>query len=203
MNIVIISSSHRKKSNSIRVSDYLAKDLEKQNSLLKVSILNLATAGIPFWDDSMWSPESTPLKKIWAPYSKQLTEADGFIFVVPEWNGMAPAGLHNLFLFCSKGELRHKPALLAAVSTGIGGAYPISEVRMSGYKNTKVCYLPEHLIFRGVNDFLNEDKKNEARIISMKERTSQTLSLLLTYTRAFQEIRKNMVFDQKAFSNGM
>jgi hypothetical protein len=39
--------------------------------------------------------------------------------------------------------------LIIAVSGGAGGgAYPVAELRMSSYKNSRICYLPEHLIVR-------------------------------------------------------
>ncbi len=61
-----------------------------------------------------------------------------------------PAGLKNFFLMFSRFELGHKPAMIVAVSSGDGGAYPVAELRMSSYKNNRICYIPEQLNLRNV-----------------------------------------------------
>ena len=203
MKITLLSSSQRKNSNSLKVSSFLAEEIKKTDASCTCEILDLATLGLPFWDDRMWEAGPNPLKEIWLPISKKLKESDGFIIISPEWNGMSPAALHNLFLYCSDHELTHKPALIASVSAGIGGPYPVSELRMIGYKNTRLCYLPEHLIFRNVVNFLDEEMKEDRRNMMMRTRTKGTLELLLNYTKAFQTIRKNDRFDYKTFPSGM
>ena len=52
-------------------------------------------------------------------------------------------------------KLTNKTIVVTGVSSGIGGAYPISELRASSYKNCRLCYLPEHLIVRQVEKVLN------------------------------------------------
>ena len=70
--------------------------------------------------------------------------------IAPEWHGQVPAGLKNFFLICGRAEVGHKPALITTVSSGDGGAYPVAELRMSSYKNNRICYIPEQLIIRNV-----------------------------------------------------
>ena len=82
-----------------------------------------------------------------SPISNKLASSDAFIVISPEWHGMAPAGLKNFFLMWGKGELAHKPALIITVSSGDGGSYPVAELRMSSYKNNRICFLPELPIF--------------------------------------------------------
>ena len=57
-------------------------------------------------------------------------------------------------------QLGHKPALIVTVSSADGGAYPVAELRMSSYKNNRICYLPEHVILRNVERILNDDAKD-------------------------------------------
>ena len=78
---------------------------------------------------------------------------------------MVPAKLKNFLLYCSKDELAHKPALLVSVSAGLGGSYPIAELRISSYKNNRLCYLPENVIIRNIETFLNDKNKKEVKII--------------------------------------
>jgi azobenzene reductase len=203
MKYVIISTSHRKESNSIKLSSFLKEELIQQEKNADIEILDLATAQLPFWDDRMWEKTSNPLKEKWAPISQMLQMASGFILVIPEWNGMTPAALHNFFLFCSTRELGHKPALIVSLSTGIGGAYPVAEIRSIGYKNTGICYMPSHLIYRYVQNFLDKDKAHDQDIIMMRKRTEMTLGLFRTYCKNFENIRKEDCFDYKKFPHGM
>jgi len=55
---------------------------------------------------------------------------------------MAPAGLKNFFLYAGNTALAHKPAYLVGISASRGGSYPIAELRMSSYKNSYLCYIP-------------------------------------------------------------
>jgi NAD(P)H-dependent FMN reductase len=199
---VIISGSHRKSSQSEKVSQFfkgrlglLAKDSE-------VSVLSLAANPLPLWDD-IAPDQSDQWRKIWEPFSKELSEADAFVFVVPEWSGMVPPGFKNLLLLAAK-ELAHKPALLATVSSAIGGSYPIAELRMSGYKNTHISYLPEHLIIHWVEEVLNGDTINSARAeAELRDRIDYSLKLLKVYAEAYQIIRNTKEVDLSSYPYGM
>ena len=84
--------------------------------------------------------------------------------VVPEYGGMSTPNSKNFFLlfnfffffffFLLNGELFHKPGLIVSISSGNGGAYPISELRSSSYKNSHIMWIPENIIIRNVNQFL-------------------------------------------------
>ena len=102
-------------------------------------------------------------------------------------------------------ELGHKPALIVAVSSGDGGAYPVAELRMSSYKNNRLCYIPEQLILRNVESILNEnetDNKPETNAY-FKERISWTLSILKGYAEALKTMRITTEIHHDKFSNGM
>ena len=66
---------------------------------------------------------------------------------------MATPIAKNFFLICNKGELAHKPGLIVSISSGNGGAYPVSELRSSSYKNTHIMWIPEQIIIRNVEQF--------------------------------------------------
>jgi NAD(P)H-dependent FMN reductase len=187
-NYCIISSSHRKNSQSIIISNliqnlYLAKNIHSE-------LIDLSESEIPFWNEDFWDKENNANKDIWKPYSNKLKNADGFVFVVPEWSGMVPSALKNMFLLCGNGELAHKPALIVAISAGSGGAYPVAELRMSSYKNTKVCYIPDHMIIRFVKDFNTDPEFKNPLNGQMMTRLKNSLDILNIYTEAFKNIRK-------------
>ena len=157
MKIAIVCGSHRKDSESLKVSAYLANLIQAEKK--ETYILNLGTAGIPLWEESIWSGDEE-----WKNYglliqknSNLLMESLLFLPNTVEW---LPLLLKNFFLLCSKQELAHKPGLIVTVSASRGGAYPVSELRASGYKNTQICYIPEHIIVRNAKQVLNPNPEN-------------------------------------------
>ncbi len=202
MKIGIISGSHRDPSQSARVGDYMAEQL----ALKGVSTWSFALASnpLPLWDQKVW--ENDPgWNSILAPIKKELQECEGFVVISPEWHGQVPAGLKNFFLLFSRFELGHKPALITTVSSGDGGSYPVAELRISSYKNNRICYLPEHLILRNVESILNEEPAdNDASADAyFRERIDWTLDLLLGYTRALTTMRETTEIFHDKFGNGM
>ncbi|OUU30043.1 MAG: hypothetical protein CBB97_01530, partial [Candidatus Endolissoclinum sp. TMED37] len=188
MKISIISASHRMNSQSKRISSFLRNNLSDMNSKLNTFILDLADAALP-----LWSPEKKDGKGIWGDtwqsISKNLNNSDGFILVVPEYGGMATPSAKNIFLLCGNGELAHKPGLIVSVSSGNGGAYPISELRSSSYKNTHIMWIPENIIIRNVEEF-NPGAHGKNIPEWLDNRIDYVLKLLLTYASNMKPIRE-------------
>ena len=91
----------------------------------------------------------------------RVAEFDELVVMSPEWSGMVPAGLKNFFLLCGADHLAHKPGLIVGVSASLGGSYPIAELRTSSYKNTRLCYIPDHVIVRNVGQMLKADRADK------------------------------------------
>ena len=202
MNIGIIIGSHRKDSQSAKVGRFLSTLLTTQFGA-DTWTRDLGADPLPLWDEEIWSdgPQWEPLKLL----SAQLTQSDGLIVVAPEWHGMAPAAIKNFFLCIGMPELAHKPAVACAVSAGEGGAYVIAELRMSSYKNNRLCWLPEHLIARSVKAICNADTTlNDADLqAAFGMRAHYALTLLLAYAKALKPIREDTQIDHSQFMNGM
>ena len=116
---------------------------------------------------------------------------------------MVPSVLKNFFLLYTAQQFAHKPALIVTVSAGIGGSYPVNELRISSYKNSRLCYLPEHLIVREVGTIFNgkeDDNKGTEEYIS--KRADACLDILLAYSDALKGAREVMP-DMSDFPNGM
>lgn len=203
MKFGIINGSHRPNAQSLKVANFLAETLKTQALATEVWQLNLADQPLPFWDEGVW--DKTPeWQAILEPISRELTSCTGFIIISPEWHGMVPAALKNFFLMWGKGELAHKPGLIVAVSSGAGGAYPVAELRMSSYKNNRICYIPEQLIIRKVEEVLNPDGTNNPESDSYyRERAIYSLKLLYAYAKAMQQMRETTQLLDLKFKNGM
>ena len=116
-----------------------------------------------------------------------------------------PAGLKNFFLLFNRFDLGHKPALIVTVSSGDGGAYPVAELRMSSYKNNRLCYIPEHLILRNVERILNENEADNdpGADAYFRERISWALGILRGYAVALKSMRGTTEIHHDKFANGM
>ena len=199
---VVISGSTRTNSQSSKVAKYIANVLLKNTAKENIEIIDLAKDKFPLWDEAIWS-DGVEWNADWAVVSKKLSEADAVVVIAPEWHGMVPAQLKNLFQLCSNKELFHKPALIVGVSSSPGGAYPVAELRMSAYKNSRLCYIPEHIIIRYVGNVLNEEQPISEEDKYIRERLAATLDMLNEYASAFKHIRQSDAVTKYAFPNGM
>lgn len=197
LNIVLVAGSGRSNSQSGKVARFLRQRLIQlgQTSEESSGVIDLGLAPLPLWP----SEDSGP----WSLYSQQLKDADALVIVAPEWNGMACPAIKNFFIYASKAELAHKPGLLVGVSSGIGGAYPISELRASSYKNCRLCYLPEHLIVRQVEQRLNMPQAASEDDQRLRARIDYALDILTKYAIALKPVREAIDMSDAAFANGM
>ena len=192
MKISIISGSNRKNSQSIKISKIY---FEKLNSLdAAVNLISLEKERLPFWEDD-FEGYIPPYKKAFKNISIKLHESDGFVFVVPEWGGMVPSQVKNIFLLASNNEFAHKPGLIVTLSESLGGSYPVVELRSFSYKNTKICWIPDHVIIRKVKEF---DPDKDLRLNS---RLDYSCKMLLEYSKALVSVRN--AADLKTFKNCM
>lgn len=203
MNYSIVSGSPRINSQSAKVANYIQYYLIAKNLASHVYIHDLAKTPLPLWDESFLSNRES-WNTNWTLFSQQLLEADGLIIIVPEWDGMVPSCLKNFFQLCNNGELAHKPALIVSVSSMTNGAYPIAELRMSSYKNSKICYLPEHVIIKNVNDVLNDHNDSHNKDDSkIRDRLAYSIELLSLYADAFKKLRQHHVIKSSKYLYGM
>jgi len=199
MKISVISASHRKNSQSKKISELINKDLLNLESDLDIFSLDLGDISLP-----LWNPDKKNGKGVWGEtwnsISDNLNKSDGFILIVPEYGGMATPASKNIFLLCDNGELSHKPGLIVSVSSGNGGAYPIAELRSSSYKNTHIMWIPENIIIRNVEEF-NPGTHGESVPEWLDNRIDYVLKLFLAYASNMKPLRQ--IVNRKDFGNGM
>jgi NAD(P)H-dependent FMN reductase len=205
MKIGIICGSHRPDSQSGKVARYIERALLARGLCDTTWLYDLGGNPLPLWDEGIWSGDEQWQQTL-APLSKELKSCDGFVVIAPEWHGMAPAGLKNFFLmWTAGGELAHKPALIVTVSISDGGSFPIAELRMSSYKNSRICYLPEHLIIRNVGTVFNDEPEqdNPSAQEYFEDRLIYCLEMLGEYSLAFRQIRASGKTSLETYTSGM
>ncbi|MCH1913796.1 NAD(P)H-dependent oxidoreductase [Leptospira noguchii] len=200
MKFVIVAGPHRKISQSAKVANWIGNKLEALGH--RSWILDLGNHKLPVWDDSFWEGGEF-WDKIWKPIETELKTAEAFVFVTPEYSGMASPSLKNFLLYCNSNLLGHKPVLICAVSASRGGAYPIAELRMSSYKNTRLCYIPEHIIVRDAEHILNGPEPVNQEDTYIRNRIDFALKILVSYGEALKQVRDSGVTFRKEFPNGM
>jgi len=184
MHIAIIVGSHRQDSQSSRVGAYIAKDLGRIDPSLAVDTLDLAGNPLPLWDESVWQGDSA-LASAWKPWRDRMRKADGFVIASPEWAGMVP------------------PGLIVAVSAARGGSYPVNELRTSGYKNSRLVYIPEHVLVQDVADMLVGETPTSERDGWLRRRLEFAERILLEYAKALAPIRSSGLMEHPDFPYGM
>lgn len=200
MNYCIIIGGHRKESQSGKVGQYIRNRVQTIEG--SAEMIDLRENPLPLWNDEMWTGKGK-LHDLWQPYKEKLNRSDALIVIVPEYNGMAAAGVKNFFLYVDKKSVAHKPALLVAVSAGTGGAYPIMEMRGSSYKNCRICYIPDHLILRNVENIFNQEEPENKSDEYLRKRADYSLKILRLYTENMRPIRSDSIVDLETYGNGM
>ena len=199
MKISIISASHRKNSQSKKISGFVNNILLNLQTSLDIFSLDLGETSLP-----MWSTDKKDGKGIWGQTWQSISEnfqkSDGFVLIVPEYGGMATPAAKNIFLLSGNGEFAHKAGLIVSVSSGNGGAYPIAELRSTSYKNTHIMWIPEKIIIRNVEEF-NPGEHGSNIPKWLDTRIEYVLNLFLAYASNMKPLRT--IINRKDFGNGM
>ncbi len=202
MHIAIISGSHRENAQSSKVSNWLAEALKSKGQ--ETDLIDLSGNPYPLWDESAWDAKSDLSKQMAAPLDK-IKKSDALIIVAPEWGGMVPGGLKNFLLYVSSAHAAHKPAMLVGVSASRGGTYPIAELRMSGFKNNRMVYIPDHLIVQSVNNVMNDHNMDteDQNDLYIKKRAHYSLDVLIAYAKALKTMRGEKDLLREEYPFGM
>lgn len=197
-NYVIISGSTRNNSESFRLSGVVQNIIKDTDPDSIATILNLAEIKHTDWNEKFWGEDIPCLE--WKRSSELLEAASAFIFVVPEWHGMIPPALTNLFILAERNELAHKPALIVGVSSGNGGAYVISQLKGFCSKNNRLCFIPEQVVIRNIkNKKFNGDQDSKGDLA----RLSYGAAVLKAYIPALSQVRESGVLDFESWPYGM
>lgn len=203
MKLCIISGSHRINSQTEKISRYVLNFYKKQFPEISCELILLAGNPYPLFDESFFDKNNEKWKQAWQPTAQKLAACDAAVVLSPEWAGMVPPGLKNFLLLASGEALAHKPGLIVTVSSSMGGAYPLNELRTSGYKNSRICYIPDHVIVRDCEHVLNKETAESERDQQIRNRLEYSARVLLEYAKAFQGIRSSGVINFKDYPFGM
>ena len=145
----------------------------------------------------------TPVPQ-WEKLARQLGRADGYAWIIPEWNGGANPSIKNMLLYADSQLLAHKPVMLVGISAGRGGFYPIMDTRSAGHKDTRYVISPEAIVINDChNVFQTPELDEQAPDYALKLRTVYALSILKLYTEALKSLRQSKVIDHQTYPFGV
>lgn len=200
MKILLVGSSQRDNSKSFAVAKYVQENILDNIKEVNSSILDLST--YPFLLDHYGTvrDDAVELTANKSDVLSQLYACDAIVFIAPEWGGMIPPALVNLFLLTANGSanglpLGHKPAFAIGVSASGGGSNPISLLKGYAAKNSHLTWLPLHAIIQNVDDFLMQpwSPKEEGRFSQVQSRLLVGLQSLTIYATQLKGVREELV----------
>jgi NAD(P)H-dependent FMN reductase len=93
-------------------------------------LVDLAEVNLPFLDEPQPPAAGNYVNEHTKAWSKIISEADGFIFVTPEYNHGVPASLKNAIDFLAD-EWRYKPVAFISYGAEAGGTRAVEHFRSS------------------------------------------------------------------------
>lgn len=144
--IHIVSATDRPYSNAFKISEYAGRFLSKK---AETKIFSLAE--FPLQDVAGGRYGRTPESVV--TFNQELLDADGFLFVIPEYNGGFPGILKIFFDYLSFPEaMEKKPVSLIGEAAGAFGALRPVEQFEQLLKYRKAYIYPERMFIQRVND---------------------------------------------------
>lgn len=147
MKITIISATDRPKARAYQIAEYLKPRYEQQGA--EVTILDLIDFPIQSVAGGKYDSEIPDVKK----FRKPVLEADGLIFIIPEYNGSYP-GILKLFVdyLPFPEAFKGMPMAFIGESKGIfGGMRAVEQFQMvANYRNA--LQFPERVFIPKVHE---------------------------------------------------
>lgn len=152
MKINILSSTDRPGSNALKVSGYAKRKLDEKADVQILSLMDF-----PFQDvlGGRYADDIDSVDK----FNERFLDADGILFVIPEYNGGFPGVLKVFFDYLPFPEaLGGMPVSLIGEAAGAFGALrPVEQFsQLLMYRNA-IIY-PERMYIQRVNDVFDEEQ---------------------------------------------
>ena len=196
MQILIVSASQRRSSKSFELAKYIQANILDTYSNVLSSILDLSLYSHLLDNYGVNNEDNVALVREKDEFLSKLYRCDAIIFVVPEWGGMIPPALVNMFLLTANGlPIGHKPAFAVGVSASGGGSNPISLLKAYTSKNSHVTWLPLHAIVQNVEQFLQSKwaLNSSDKYSQVQSRLHIGIQSLLIYSRQLVIVREELV----------
>lgn len=186
--IKILTGSTRPGRFNIQPAEWIFEQAKKRDDI-KVEFVDLAEVNLPFLDEALpaaMGQYANPHTKAWA---KVIGEADGFIFVTPEYNYSFSAVLKNAIDYLNK-EWNYKPVTFVSYGAQAGGARAIEHLR-GVVAQIRMFSLRDQVMFP--NYWENMDQNGKFKFTERDEKNAVTLlDELVFWATEMKASRKKM-----------
>jgi NAD(P)H-dependent FMN reductase len=188
--VVILGSTRPKYRLGERVAKWVMQEIVKFPQA-EFTLLDLRDYNLPFFNEEE-SPKGNknrhPEEHV-EKWLKDIESADGYIFIMPEYNVFVNAALKNAIDFIAH-EAARKPAALIGYSDGAnGGMYAPFLFRLILNELEIIAIPGEHIIFNTDKAISEEGNASKDQKEAMERRFSRLLNNLLWYTKALKEAK--------------
>ncbi len=161
--ILVVTGSVRPNSVNEKVVPMVTAEVEAQAATAKVA--DLKTLNLPFFDDpnSPTSPDFAPTHEEVKTWTQMVVDADGVVFVTPEYNHALSPVQQNAIDWIGK-EWKDKPVGLVGYGWGTGGGQAHDVAR-----GALVDTLSAHVVSTQTNLFFMKDLNPDGTIIDESE----------------------------------
>ncbi|MBI4035366.1 NAD(P)H-dependent oxidoreductase [Candidatus Daviesbacteria bacterium] len=164
-------------------------EIAKKRVDLEVELLDLQEINLPFLDEPMPPLQHQYSKEHTKKWSKIIGEADGFIFVTPEYNHSISPVLKNAVDFLNL-EWNFKPVTFISYGSLAGGARAVEHWRTIAAE-LKMYDLREQIMLPNYWD--NLDKQGKYQFNESHEKSANTmLDSLIFWAGKMREARKRL-----------
>ncbi len=156
MKLLIIDASMRNAKATPRVVKWVEAAAEKHLSDVEVAVADLQSLNIPRFDEPV-SPMMNKDRQPEGPvkdWLDMLTEADGYVFVTPEYNHSIPGGLKDAIDFIDY-QIMKKP-FLAVGHGGVGAARAVAHLKTMLNANIGAIPVPKSVNVLGYVGYTND-----------------------------------------------
>ena len=176
MKIHILSATDRPGSNAAKVSRYASGIISKH---AETAIFSLKDYPLQDVAGGKYGKEIASVDA----FNSSFLEADGYLFVIPEYNGGFPGVLKVFYDYLPFPEsFHHTPVSLIGEAAGVFGALRAVEQFEQLLKYRKAYIFPERMFIQGVNQ--NFDETNGLKNEKMQELLCNQLSQFPEFVRA-------------------
>ncbi len=164
-------------------------DLAKKREDIDVELVDLQEINLPFLDEPIPPSQKKYSKEHTVRWAKLIEEADGFIFVTPEYNHGMSAVLKNAIDYLWH-EWNYKPVCFVSYGSLAGGARAVEQLReVAG--ECKMYDLREQILLPNYWDNLNE-KGNYKFSTQQEIQAGQMLEQLVFWSKGMKELREKL-----------
>lgn len=185
MKIQVIIGSTRASRFGVQPAEWIFQELKKQSDL-EVELIDLRDWPLPFFNESV-SPAfnngkyELDLAQKWAA---KIGEADGYVFVTPEYNHGYSAVLKNAIDYISR-EWNKKPVAFVAYGS-VGGVRAVEQLRQVAAELQMVSIRQAVYI---VNFWSLLDEQGKLKTESLQSSADAMIENLLWWTKALKTAR--------------